>query len=272
MKRLKDILEGAAPRPLAKTGGNFSDTMSGIGTTFNAAVKTFDKVMSGFGGADPGKKSIGGSKPISTKMQDRVPQEVPRDKIDTAPQKTDSVALQRQMAGDKSPAPQSMTDKLQMMKMKQKVEFDNFSKKMDTDFQTAKKNKLAPAENNKAPVSKTVAPPKPDIASKSNDVSAPKDVKTNTVIPKAKPADLKTSANKSPKTVKVEKGTTYEKIARNVAKERGTDWRNELKSIMKSNRQKATNLKIGSDIVIPEEYDQKTVDVIKNMKKGKKKC
>jgi hypothetical protein len=308
MKRLKDILEAASPKP-AKTSSTFSDTMSGIGTAFNqvlnpirrtlgvktgelpagtkevdygAALNTFDKAMSGFGGADPGKKKIEAPAPVSTKMQDRVPQEIPRDKVDTAPSKSNSVALQRQMSGDKAPNAPSPQDRLNMMRMQSDKQHDDFKKKMDSDFQVRQNKKLAPASDERAPVSKTDIPaPKPDVASRTTDVTtapknqtstAPQQNKSSVPVPKAKPSDLKTGETKAPKTVKVEKGTTYEKIARSVAKERGTDWRNELKSIMKTNRQKATNLKIGSSIVIPEEYDQKAIDAIKNMKKGKKKC
>lgn len=214
MKKLRDILGEAAPRPIVKksdtTGLQIgpvkfrkasdigSDIMSGlgsagsaVGTAFNqvlnpvrraigvetgelpkgtkevdygsmakSALGVFDTAMSGFGGADPGKKSFDPIKNPPTKIQDRVPQEIPRNNIDKAPERKNSVALQRQMAGDKSPNVQSPQDKLKMMRVKSDFVHDQFTKKMDADRLSAMNKQLAPVSNEKAPVEKTKLKPK----------------------------------------------------------------------------------------------------------------
>lgn len=306
MKRLKDILEGAAPKPTEKTGSSIFSGLSSIGTAFNqalnpirrglgvqtadlpagkkevdygAALNTLDKAMSGFGGADPGKKSISEPPKVSGKIQDRVPQEVPRSNIDKAPERNDSVALQRQQAGDKSPIALSPQDRLKMMKMQSDKYHDDFNKKMEADFQAAQNKKLAPASNEKSPVDKSSTVTSGNNLKKitntpTNDktVSSQPTKKSSVPVPTARPPDLNTGKPKEPRTVDVKKGTTYYDIAKKVAKERGTNSQDELKKIMKANRQKATSLKIGSKIVIPEEYDDNIVKAIMKSKKGKKKC
>lgn len=116
------------------------------GAIAKSAVNAIDTAMSGFGGADPGKKSVGKPVSVSSKIQDRVPQEIPRSPIDTAPKpQTGSVALQRQKAGDVAPARPSMDDRLAMMRLKGDVEYNNFVKKQKADFQAAlAKKKTAP--------------------------------------------------------------------------------------------------------------------------------
>lgn len=131
------------------------------GAIAKSAVNAIDTAMSGFGGADPGKKGVNKPAPVSTKIQDRVPQEIPRSPIDAAPKpQTGSVALQRQKVGDKAPARPSMEDRLAMMRLKGDVQYNNFVKKQEADFQAAL------AKKKSVPV---VTPDKP-LVSKDNAV------------------------------------------------------------------------------------------------------
>jgi len=92
------------------------------------------------------------------KIQDRVPQEIPRNPIDKAPERKDSVALQRQMAGDKSPTALSFEDQLKMFRLKIDQKSKQYQKEIDAmtpGITTTLDKNLTPASNKKTPVEKT---------------------------------------------------------------------------------------------------------------------
>lgn len=158
---------------------------------YGAAFDVYDKAMSGFGGAYTGKKTVETQNSNSKKIQDRVPQEIPRSDLDKAPERKNSVALQRQMSGDKSLAPQTMQDKLNMMNLKADVDYKRFADKQEKDFQTAmqasQNKKLAPASNEKAPVDKTKLEPKVAARPVVTQTGYPAAEKPKAPIPKVKP-------------------------------------------------------------------------------------
>jgi hypothetical protein len=107
---------------------------------------------------------------INGKIQDRVPQEIPRNPIDKAPERKDSVALQRQMAGDKSPTALSFEDQLKMFRLKIDQKSKQYQKEIDamTPGITATLDKnLTPVSNKKTPPI-IVTPDKPLVTSKPN--------------------------------------------------------------------------------------------------------
>jgi hypothetical protein len=174
MKKLRDILEQQ------KT---IIDPSMKREVEAESQRKSFVNKVKGFFGIDSAPET-------TAKIQDRVPQEIPRSPMDKAPERKDSVALQRQMSGDKPPAAQSMQDKLNMMRLKGDVEHEAFKKKMDSDFkaaqQAAANKKLAPQESQRAPVDKTK--PEPKVGSLvAPQAGYPAAEKTKAPIPKAKP-------------------------------------------------------------------------------------
>jgi hypothetical protein len=103
----------------------------------NKALSTFDTAMSAFGGADPGKKNIDKPKNVSSKIQDRVPQQIPRSPLDKAPERQTSVAFQRQLSRDVAPRPQFGQDTaMKMLKFERKLKAD--MKSFDDDMKMRK--------------------------------------------------------------------------------------------------------------------------------------
>jgi hypothetical protein len=178
MKRLREILGQVDEGVLDTIGTGFNQVLNPIRRKFgvqtgelpagtkevdysaigNKALSVLDTAMLGFGGADPGKTRAGITPKTSNKIQDRVPQEIPRNPIDKAPERKDSVALQRQMAGDKSPTALSFEDQLKMFRLKIDQKSKQYQKEIDamTPGITATLDKnLTPASNKKTPVEKT---------------------------------------------------------------------------------------------------------------------
>lgn len=158
------------------------------GSMAKSALGVLDTAMSGFGGADPGKNSRKPQKaiphPESKKIQDRVPQEVTKIKPYQPPAQPIPMAKQREKSGDTPPAELPIRDRMEMMRLKNNVEFDRSKKEMENKFQSAK---LAAASNEKAPVDKTKLEPKVAAKPVVSQTGFPAAKKLKAPIPKAKP-------------------------------------------------------------------------------------